>query len=213
MRDIQIVRRGQQLKIVLKSIPAHSAAPTPVESLTVWLHFRQLIVQLDRPSIYIAKKSLMIETPAFNPALLGFSRAAPGAGSDLNRVCGRSFGRPRHASSPPTREPKVSFWAFSSPRRGHSQRHAANTPRRLPQGSHSVRMIQSMSRNGNCFDNAPMESCFGTLKTELVHQVRYPTRQATPRALFVYTVGYYNRKQLIPPSVYYPRTGTARSRL
>jgi putative transposase len=31
-------------------------------------------------------------------------------------------------------------------------------------------MIQSMSRKGNCFDNAPMESCFGTLKTELVHQ-------------------------------------------
>jgi transposase InsO family protein len=29
-------------------------------------------------------------------------------------------------------------------------------------------MIQSMSRKGNCWDNAPMESCFGTLKTELV---------------------------------------------
>jgi len=35
-------------------------------------------------------------------------------------------------------------------------------------------MIQSMSRKGNCWDNAPMESCFGTLKTELVHQACYP---------------------------------------
>jgi len=31
-------------------------------------------------------------------------------------------------------------------------------------------MIQSMSRKANCWDCAPMESCFGTLKTELVHQ-------------------------------------------
>jgi transposase InsO family protein len=37
-------------------------------------------------------------------------------------------------------------------------------------------MIQSMSRKGNCWDNAPMESFFGTLKTELVHQACYPTR-------------------------------------
>ena len=39
-------------------------------------------------------------------------------------------------------------------------------------------MIQSMSRKGNCWDNAPMESCFGTLKTELVHLACYPTRDA-----------------------------------
>ena len=32
-------------------------------------------------------------------------------------------------------------------------------------------MIQSMSRKGNCWDNAPMESCFGTLKIELVHRL------------------------------------------
>jgi transposase InsO family protein len=39
-------------------------------------------------------------------------------------------------------------------------------------------MIQSMSRKGNCWDNAPMESCFGTLQTKLVHQACYPTRDA-----------------------------------
>src|ERR1700720_3854093 len=38
-------------------------------------------------------------------------------------------------------------------------------------------IVQSMSRKGNCWDNAPMESFFGTLKTELVHQREYPRRR------------------------------------
>jgi putative transposase len=57
-------------------------------------------------------------------------------------------------------------------------------------------MVQSMSRRVNCWDNAPMESCFGTLKTELVHQTRFPTREAAKRELFAYIEGYYNRQRL-----------------
>src|SRR3981189_1768643 len=57
-------------------------------------------------------------------------------------------------------------------------------------------LVQSMSRKGNCWDNAPMESYFGTMKTELVYQVRYPTRDAAQRALFAYIEGYYNRQRL-----------------
>jgi putative transposase len=57
-------------------------------------------------------------------------------------------------------------------------------------------MIQSMSRKGNCWDNAPMESCFGTIKTELVHQACYPTRDAARHDLFAYIEGYYNRQRL-----------------
>jgi putative transposase len=41
-----------------------------------------------------------------------------------------------------------------------------------------------------------MESCFGTLKTELVHQTNYPTREAAKRDLFAYIEGYYNRQRL-----------------
>src|SRR5664279_2745847 len=44
--------------------------------------------------------------------------------------------------------------------------------------------------------NAPMESCFGTIKTELVHQACYPTRKAARHDLFVYIEGYYNRQRL-----------------
>ena len=57
-------------------------------------------------------------------------------------------------------------------------------------------IVQSMSRKGNCWDNAPMESFFGTLKTELVHQREYPDRDAARRDLFAYVEAYYNRRRL-----------------
>jgi transposase InsO family protein len=57
-------------------------------------------------------------------------------------------------------------------------------------------VTQSMSRKANCWDNAPMESLFGTLKTELVHQREYPDRDAARRDLFAYIEGYYNRQRI-----------------
>ena len=53
-----------------------------------------------------------------------------------------------------------------------------------------------MSRKGNCWDNAPMESWFHTLKTELVHHTTYATRETARRDLFAYIEGYYNRQRL-----------------
>ena len=44
----------------------------------------------------------------------------------------------------------------------------------------------SMSRRGNCLDNAPMESFFGSLKGELVHRTSFPTRETARRAIFEY---------------------------
>jgi transposase InsO family protein len=51
----------------------------------------------------------------------------------------------------------------------------------------------SMSRKGNCYDNAPMESFFHTLKTELIHHRHYATRQEARRDIFAYIEGFYNR--------------------
>jgi putative transposase len=51
----------------------------------------------------------------------------------------------------------------------------------------------SMSRKADCYDNAPMESFFHTLKTELVHHRRYVTRQEATRDIFAYIEGFYNR--------------------
>ena len=57
-------------------------------------------------------------------------------------------------------------------------------------------IVQSMSRKANCWDNAPMESFFGTLKTELVHHCEYPDRDTARRDLFAYIEGYYNRRRI-----------------
>jgi transposase InsO family protein len=68
----------------------------------------------------------------------------------------------------------------------HSDRgsqYAAGEYRKILQ---AATITQSMSRKGNCWDNAPMESFFGTLKTELVHQCDYPDRDAARRDLFAY---------------------------
>ncbi len=54
----------------------------------------------------------------------------------------------------------------------------------------------SMSRKGNCYDNAPMESFFGTLKSECVHRRNYQTRQEAISDIFSYIVGFYNRERL-----------------
>lgn len=54
----------------------------------------------------------------------------------------------------------------------------------------------SMSRTGNCYDNAPMESFVHTLKVELVHQCRWATLAEARQALFGYIEGYYNRLRM-----------------
>ena len=53
-----------------------------------------------------------------------------------------------------------------------------------------------MSRVGNCWDNAAMESFFGTLKQELVHRETYATREEARRSLFEYIEVFYNRRRL-----------------
>ena len=54
----------------------------------------------------------------------------------------------------------------------------------------------SMSGSGNCYDNAMMESLWATLKTELVHQVTYATREQARSSIFEYVEAFYNRKRL-----------------
>jgi putative transposase len=57
-------------------------------------------------------------------------------------------------------------------------------------------MTASMSRKADCFDNAPMESFFHTLKTELVHHRQYATRAEAQRDIFAFVEGFYNRTRL-----------------
>ena len=60
---------------------------------------------------------------------------------------------------------------------------------------HQYGIRQSMSRKGNCWDNAPMESFFHTLKTELVMHCDYKTRDDARASLFDYMEVFYNRQR------------------
>jgi putative transposase len=57
-------------------------------------------------------------------------------------------------------------------------------------------IVQSMSRRGNCLDNAPMESVFAALKVEHVHHCRFRTREEAKAAVFDYVEVFYNRQRL-----------------
>jgi putative transposase len=56
-------------------------------------------------------------------------------------------------------------------------------------------IVCSMSRRGNCWDNAVAESFFATLKVELVHDATWNTRAAARRALFEYLEPFYNGRR------------------
>ena len=57
-------------------------------------------------------------------------------------------------------------------------------------------MKASMSGKGNCYDNAPMESFWGTLKQELVHHCHFRTRQEARQAITQYIEIFYNRQRI-----------------
>jgi transposase InsO family protein len=78
----------------------------------------------------------------------------------------------------------------------HSDRGCQYTSRdyRLALAEHGITV--SMSRRGNCWDNAVAESFFATLKTELVYRRRWKTRIELRNGLFEYIETFYNRRRL-----------------
>jgi putative transposase len=56
-------------------------------------------------------------------------------------------------------------------------------------------MVCSMSRKGNCWDNAPTESFFNSYKNERVHGTHYETRADTITDAFDYIEPFYNRRR------------------
>lgn len=57
-------------------------------------------------------------------------------------------------------------------------------------------LVASMSRKGNCYDNAVVESFFSTLKNELVHERDYHTREEAQAEVFEFIEVFYNRQRL-----------------
>ncbi len=57
-------------------------------------------------------------------------------------------------------------------------------------------IIQSMSEQGNCWDNAVAESFFHTLKTELTHNHKFENQQQAKQAIFEYIEVFYNQNRM-----------------
>jgi len=93
---------------------------------------------------------------------------------------------------------KQAIWR-TRPRRGvmcHSDRGVQYASQKYRSLLKKQGFIQSMSRKGNCWDDACMESFFGTLKTELVYHEKYKTRHQAKSSIFDYVKSFYIRVRL-----------------
>jgi len=75
----------------------------------------------------------------------------------------------------------------------HSDRGSQYTSQAYQANLWRYEIQSSMSRKGNCWDNAAMESFFGTLKDECVRETFYASHEEARSALFTYIEAYYNR--------------------
>jgi putative transposase len=104
-----------------------------------------------------------------------------------------------HLRATPTRDALIMALQQRRPAAGllhHSDRgvqYASADYRRLLE-HHGLQC--SMSRSGNCYDNAFIESFFKTLKVELIYQEHYSTHEQARQSLFQYIEIFYNRQRL-----------------
>ena len=78
----------------------------------------------------------------------------------------------------------------------HSDRGSQYASREYKKQLHLMGIVCSMSRRGNCYDNATMESFWGSLKTEHVYLNEFATRQQARQSIFLWIEGWYNRRRL-----------------
>ncbi len=78
----------------------------------------------------------------------------------------------------------------------HSDRGSQYASEDYRQALSAVGITASMSRRGNCYDNAVIESFWHSLKNELVHRQHFPSRSAATAAIFEYIESFYNRVRL-----------------
>jgi len=89
-------------------------------------------------------------------------------------------------------------WFRKKPAAGlmhHSDRGSQYASKAFQKNLKKYSMICSMSRKGNCWDNAPTESWFNSFKNERVHGLRYETRAEMAAMSFEYIEVLYNRKR------------------
>ena len=77
----------------------------------------------------------------------------------------------------------------------HSDQGCQYTSQKFRQRTWRYRMVQSMSRRGNCWDNAPMERLFRSLKTEWIPRAWYRSLQKAKMDIGRYLMGFYNQQR------------------
>ncbi|MDA2638848.1 IS3 family transposase [Bacillus cereus] len=78
----------------------------------------------------------------------------------------------------------------------HSDRGSQYASHDYPKQLQQYGMQCSMSRKGNCYDNACIESFYGVLKKELIYQQQYATCAQTQQDIWEYIEIFYNRKRI-----------------
>ena len=78
----------------------------------------------------------------------------------------------------------------------HSDRGVQYASQDYRQALENAQAIASMSRKGNCYDNAAMESFWSTLKQELIYRRHFKTRAEARQAIFDFIEVFYNRQRL-----------------
>lgn len=78
----------------------------------------------------------------------------------------------------------------------HSDRGVQYRAKAFTEYLSTYQFTQSMSAKGYCYDNAPLEAFFSTLKRELIYRTKFKTREEAARAIFEYIEVFYNRQRL-----------------
>jgi putative transposase len=115
-----------------------------------------------------------------------YSRAV--VGWSLSDCCDEELAENALDMAVSRRRPKVGFLH-------HSDRGCQYTSLAYRKRLEQAGAVVSMSRKGNCWDNAAMESFFGSLKEECVGNQVYPSHEQARQALFEYLEIYYNRQR------------------
>lgn len=90
----------------------------------------------------------------------------------------------------------------------HSDRGSQYCSKKYVNRVKQYQMLMSMSRKGNCYDNAPIESFWGLLKNELIYHKQYKTRTQARKDIMQYIEIFYNRQRkqaklgYLAPAVY-----------
>lgn len=78
----------------------------------------------------------------------------------------------------------------------HSDRGSQYASEKYLEKIHELEITASMSRRGNCYDNAFAESFFATIKKELVYRSEFKTKDEAKKAIFEFIEVWYNRKRI-----------------